>query len=503
MLTNERIQQLLDEGEGLMIEFKKCDGTLPKSAYETVGAFSNRYGGHILFGVRDDGEVLGVDPAVVASIKKDFSDAMNNPNKVTPSLFLSLEEAEIGGKKILYVYVPRGSQIQIISGRIYDRNEDGDYNITGSAELIAQMSIRKSDQFTERKVFPFANEGHLRLLELMPGVRQRAVNRLPGHPWGKMDDMEIMRSAGLYEDNPITGETGFNRAAILLFGRDEVIQQAVPGYVTDCLLRIDNVDRYDDRERVDTNLIESFGLLMGFIAKHTLDRFYLIDSLNVSVRDHIAKEVVSNILCHREFSGTFPARLIIEKDRIIAENWNRPLSPGRIDPNNYEPFPKNPIIARFFVNIGFADTLGSGVRNLYSFTNIYSGKEPELVDGDIFRTIIPINRASIRLSSEPINEPINEPGAPVNEPINEPINELGAPVNEPVNRTAQQLLELLSKNGSLTKTELADRVKVSRATITRVLKSLQENGLIIRVGSNKTGRWEIAADNQAPSTKIR
>jgi len=205
-----------------------------------------------------------------------------------------------------------------------------------------------------------------------------------------MTDMEIMKSAGLYEDDRITGKKGFNRAAILLFGRDEIIQQAVPGYVTDCLLRVDNVDRYDDRERVDTNLVESFGLLMGFIEKHTLDRFFLIDNLNVSVRSHIAREVVSNILVHREYSGTFPARIIIEKDRLITENWNRPLYPGRITLNNLNPYPKNPLLARFFVNIAYADTLGSGVRNLYKYTKIYSGGEPELLEGDIFKVIVPL-----------------------------------------------------------------------------------------------------------------
>jgi ATP-dependent DNA helicase RecG len=141
---------------------------------------------------------------------------------------------------------------------------------------------------------------------------------------------------------------------------------------------------------VEANLIESFDLLMGFIRKHTLDRFFLIDSLTVSVRDHIAKEIVSNILIHREFSGTFPARIIVEKDRILAENWNRSLQPGRIDPDNYKPYPKNPTLANFFVQVGFADTLSSGVRNLYKYSKIYSGREPELIEGDIFKTIVPL-----------------------------------------------------------------------------------------------------------------
>ena len=38
--------------------------------------------------------------------------------------------------------------------------------------------------------------------------------------------------------------------------------------------------------------------------------------------------------------------------------------------------------------------MGSGIRNLYRYTQIYSGGEPELVEGDIFKTIIPLKMES-------------------------------------------------------------------------------------------------------------
>jgi ATP-dependent DNA helicase RecG len=368
----------------------------------------------------------------------------------------------------------------MVGNRIYDRNEDGDYDITSSTELIAHMSRRKSDQFTEKKIFPYIREEHLKLKELIPEVRQRAVSKRPEHPWEKMTGMEIVKSAGLYDEDPVTGIKGFNLAGVLLFGNIEAIQRVMPGYVTDCLLRVENLDRYDDRLRVEENLIESFGILMGFIAKHTWDRFFLIDNMNVSVRDHISKEIVSNVLAHREFSGTSPARIIIEKDRIITKNWNRPLHPGRIDPDNFEPYPKNPIIARFFVNIGFADTLGSGVRNLYKYSKIYSGKEPELIEGDIFQTIIPLNRES---KSAPANAP-------------------NAPVNAPVNNTAGALLQCLADDPNLTFDELATSLSVDRSTVRRNMRKLQDAGFIRRVGSDKIGHWEIIrTDTQPPKEK--
>lgn len=44
----------------------------------------------------------------------------------------------------------------------------------------------------------------------------------------------------------------------MLLGKDDVILNVAPAYVTDALVRKVNVDRYDDREVIKTNLIESY-----------------------------------------------------------------------------------------------------------------------------------------------------------------------------------------------------------------------------------------------------
>lgn len=148
-----------------------------------------------------------------------------------------------------------------------------------------------------------------------------------------MTDMELLKSAGLYEVDMMTGNKGFNLAAILLFGKPEVIQSCAPGYKTDAIYRVENVDRYDDRLIIEDNLIKSYELLMEFIAKHTNDKFFLIDNVNMSVRSAIAREIVSNILVHREYGSAFPAKLVVEKDRIYTENWNRAQRVGKYQSN--------------------------------------------------------------------------------------------------------------------------------------------------------------------------
>jgi ATP-dependent DNA helicase RecG len=124
------LQALIKQGEGISVEFKECRHSLNRDVYETVCAFLNRHGGNLLLGVGDASTVTGVDLGHMEQIKKDFVTAINNPQKINPPAYLSIDEVEVGGKMILHIYVPESSQVHRCNGHIYDRNEDGDFDIT-------------------------------------------------------------------------------------------------------------------------------------------------------------------------------------------------------------------------------------------------------------------------------------------------------------------------------------------------------------------------------------
>lgn len=446
-MTIEKLEELLGAGEGFTIEYKECVNGLNNSVFETVCSFSNRYGGYLLLGVKEvdnKGVVIGVNPNCIVDMKKNFVNMLNNPQKIHPSLYLNLEEIEYKGMKVLWVYIPVTSQIEFCNGRIYDRNEDADQDVSTSADLVANISNRKSATYTERTVFPYATEDDL-CLDLVGKARQMAVNKYKEHPWKNMSDMELLKSAGLYEKDRKTGKEGYNMACILLFGTKEAILSCVPGYKTDAIYRVENMDRYDDRLIVENNLIESYDLLMEFIAKHTNDRFFLIDNVSMSVRSAIAREIVSNLLVHREFASAFPAKLIIEKDKIYTENWNRAQRVGRIEPQDFTPYPKNPILANFFVNIGYADSLGSGVRNLYKYTKIYSGGEPNFEEGDVFKLTVPL------VNTEKIITNSND-----------------------LSKRQAKILNMIKQDKSITMDFIAAELDVSKKTVSREVQEIKK-----------------------------
>ena len=115
-----------------------------------------------------------------------------------------------------------------------------------------------------------------------------------------------MKSAQLYQTDPETGKSGITLAGILVLGNDQLILSAVPHHRTDLILRKVNLDRYDDRDLVRTNLIESYERIIAFVQKHLPDPFFLEGMERMSLRDAIFREVASNILIHREYTNAFP-----------------------------------------------------------------------------------------------------------------------------------------------------------------------------------------------------
>ena len=388
-MNEAKIQALIEQGEGLRIEFKKCRSALDKDVYETVCAFLNCSGGELLLGVDDSGSITGIDHVHLRQIKNDFITAINNPQKISPTCYLSVEDVIIGGKTLLYVYVPESSQVHRCNGRIYDRNEDGDFDITGNNTLVSALFLRKQTSYSENGIYPYVTMDDLRL-DIIARVRKMAGLQTPGHPWLEMDDIELVRSAQLYRKDYQTGEEGFTLAAVLLFGRDDVILSVLPHFRTDAIVRKENLDRYDDRDDIRTNLIDSYDRLMAFAEKHLPDKFYLERDQRISIRNHIFREVAGNILIHREYVSPFPAKFIIEQHRVYTENSNNPHGHGPISPTDFSPFPKNPAIAKVFKEMGRADELGSGVRKLFKYCKVYSGADPQLLEEDIFKTIIPL-----------------------------------------------------------------------------------------------------------------
>ena len=112
----------------------------------------------------------------------------------------------------------------------------------------------------------------------------------------------------------------------MIFGKDNVIRDVNPYCRTDALYRVDDLDRYDDRDFVETNLIEMYDRLIDFIAKYTMDRFALDENARrVSPRNVMAREIILNTLMHRDITDGHTSRIIIYKPVIEEPVTQEPI----------------------------------------------------------------------------------------------------------------------------------------------------------------------------------
>jgi ATP-dependent DNA helicase RecG len=465
----EGFRKAQERGENIVIEFKESKGGITPDTYDTVSSFLNRFGGDIYLGVADDGTVVGIPEKSITGIIKNFINMVGNPEVINPTIYLDPEELVVDGKHIVHIHIPQSSEVHTHKKVVYDRVGDADVKVTATGQ-IAQMYLRKQKIFTEKQVFPNVTEADLRL-DLLPRLRKLAVNRTPDHPWQNYNDSELLQSAGLYGEDIETGKRGLTLAAILLLGKDHVIKNACPTYRTDALLRKVNVDRYDDRLIVETNLIESYYLLMEFAAKHLWDKFYLEGDVRVSLRDKICREILANTLIHREFTALHYARFIIEEDRMYTENANRAINGEAITPQNYVANPKNPIIAAFFRNIGLADELGSGVQRLYKYGRLYSGQDPQMLDGDIFKSVVPLDD-SYSYDAKTVKAQKLRFDCALNE------HEI-------------KVVEYLAVHPTATQLEISSAIGKSRRTVQDAFASLKTKGVIINSGTKQKPNWIV------------
>ena len=126
---------------------------------------------------------------------------------------------------------------------------------------------------------------------------------------------------------------------------------------------------------------------------------------------------------------------------------------------------------RILREIGLADELGSGMRNTYKYTQLYSGQNPLFEEGDIFRTIIPLKKIA--------TQKVGGGNVPHDVPHSVP-------------QGRDELIEFIKAqvrfNNKITRQAIAEGAGVSVKTIQRTLNEIDK---LKYVGSGNSGHWEL------------
>ena len=508
-MTEEKIRVIIAKGEvrNTNIEFKKCKNEIGQSVYETICAFLNRSGGEILLGVEDDGTVTGINESAIDNYLRNIINTLNNIEVFNPVIFLTPEVVGIDDKKVIYIKVPESPQVHHFKNKVFDRVGDSDNNVTHSYHLIENMYLRKNKNSSESNVCPFLT---LDELDESSFKKMRAHISIynPTHPWLEMNNEEMLHSSGFWRRDPLTNQEGYILAVVLLFGKEQTVLNYCPWHRTDAIYRnmtyyrfsnpspTDPDARYNDRDMICVNLIESYSRLMNFIERNLPDVFALDErGINrLDLRNMLFREIISNLLLHREYASTFSPKLLIFSDRVITENWTKPMQVGNVTLDTLETHTKNPLTTKVFREMKWAEELGSGKKNIKKYAPLYYNKcEIDIQNNEKFVFSVTYRESNQKTDNKTHNKTDNKTH---NKTDNKTHNKTD---NKTDNKTPQnkeespqnQILFTIKSRPEITRNELETLLNRSQGSINHHLLQLIRKGIIKREGSKKTGKWII------------
>jgi len=368
--------------------FELKNGEIPL-LFPTICAFLNSDGGEIVIGMSREKEVKELREADIQDFIKKYEDrSLHHKGYLNPSRLCDLKKIKYKEGHIVVIDVRKSPVIHQSGEKYYIRDESKIKWVNDPQEIARLFSSRNI--YTESEIVTSISRENLDL-NLLIKARTIAIARNSNHRWLTMSDDEILNSSNLQFIDESTGKETYNLAAVLILGKESTIQRILPGYKLDVFIRKENVDRWDDRLTLSKNLIDTRIEALDFIKKHLPDVFYQEADQRVDLRDIIFREVVGNVIIHREYTDSLPTEIIINKEIVETTNPNIIHNKGIIDLNRFRNYPKNPIIRKFFNELGWSDEAGSGVRNVNKYLKHYSkGAIPTFIEDQPFITLIPI-----------------------------------------------------------------------------------------------------------------
>ena len=360
------------------IEFKEARRDVPKNAYETVSAFANTEGGHLVFGVRQNGdefEIVGV--LAVDKVQSDFLTTLRQRTKISVVLDVKEELHRHGDAELLVFYVPEASRAE---KPVYlDGNINRSFVRKGSSDI--RCSINERDRFL---VDAAPERFDSRAIERDPETAfdgacvrwyRETYERRPGNrSRADLSDLDFLDEMGLLaerDDRRIP-----TRAAVLMFGCNAAFRQLLPRPVVDCqrfALSRDKADtgaRWDDRTVLDENLIRTWRALVDWYERFA-ERPFRIDSTTFqrddTPPDYLAyRESLVNLLIHQDYSDQGrKAEVRHYADQTVFWNPGDAFTAAAdlLEPGEKEV--RNSRIVTAFRRIGLSENAGWGLRDIF------------------------------------------------------------------------------------------------------------------------------------------
>lgn len=450
---------------------EKLELNKPKSWLKSVSAFANGSGGEIIFGIREDNEIVGIEDYQKDS--ENISEIIKTKMDSVPEFDMIIKEIE--GKVILILSVYQGKHTPyfvIDSGSRTAYKRVGNQSVPATRIDLFNMSL-KGQRVTYDTLESDKKIEDVTFRELSIEYKKRTLTEF---------EEKDLNSFGLVNE-----EGHLTIAGSLFADGYQVYQSRVFCTRWNGLDKANGLMDALDDEEFEGNIIYLLKASMDFVKRNTKKMWKKGPMYRTEYPEYperAVQEGIVNALIHRDYSviGS-EVHLDIYDDRLEI------YSPGgmydgsfaqNVDPYNISSKRRNPVLADLFSRMELMERRGSGLRKIieaYKFEENYKEElKPKFRSTESsFFTILK------NLNYDTQNDTQNDTR-------NDTQNE-GQKLKSKDRQ--KKIIEIMKDESNITALELSKMFSVSIITIKRDLKKLTDEKIIEYTGSAKDGYWIV------------
>ena len=414
--------------ETRILEFKE---TITNTFLKTVSAFSNYDGGEILFGVDDDGNIKGLSDVKQACL--DIENKINDSISPQPNYTLEIQNNE----QTIKLSVKSGLQKPYLyKSKAYKRNDTSTIEVD-TLEFSRLVLEGKNIRFEELPCKDQKLSFEILQSKLKEKIQIETFNK------------DTLKTLNLYDD-----VNGFNNAAGLLADKNHF-----PGI--DIVKFGENISIIQKRITFEnTSILDIYEKTLNVFRDYY--QYEVIQGADRKIVEKIPeaafREAIANALIHRVWDVDSQIRVSMHDDKIEV------VSPGGLTSGITEDeylsgklsVLRNRNLANVFYRLGFVEIFGTGITRIKQIYSEASVKPSFEVSENAIQIVLPIYEENANLTED-----------------------------------EKVVYKLLSKNMLKAMSEIAPYISFGKSKTTKLLKDMEEKGVITIEGKGKGTKYRI------------
>jgi len=264
---------------------------------------------------------------------------------------------------------------------------------------------------------------------------------------------------------------------------------------------IDKVDIIDAKN-LDGGIMENIDNAMVFLKRNLRVRYEIktVQRKNIlELPEDALREAVINSVCHRDYFEK-GARAMVEIFDDRVEITNPGSVPKGITKDNFgnTSVTRNPVIASLLHRAHYIERMGTGIMRMNRAMETSGLEKPVFqTDGYFFKVIFKRTEVDVLGDSQTIvkQSPINGESVIVNGANNDANNGANSGANNGANNVNRKaVLDLIMHEPTISLDEISKRAKIPQRTLDRIIMDLKSNNMIKRIGSKRSGYWQVFTD---------